>query len=217
MIVKFHSQYLIIEIVNNVEIEIMKLKNPLNSITNMTEKLPNIREASEKITNLTKNTLGIGTEKAKIKEMANEANKLVEAKEAIAYANMTEAEKKACEKIIADYISTAGRISILPLPGSGVLSDIGAMVAMTNSMAKVFHVSLTPKVSKEITLRSVHNVAGGYMVKKLIKEAVKIIPLVGKLVAEFIGSKASEMMLTMVGWDIAETLSLKKESVQHTD
>ena len=76
---------------------------------------------------------------------------------------------------------------------------------------------MLPLPLKSIAVSSVQNVAGGYMARKLVKELVKIVPVVGKIAAEFIGSKVSAAMLTMVGWDIAETLSRKKETAEYMD
>ncbi|MBR3723009.1 MAG: hypothetical protein IKN12_09655 [Selenomonadaceae bacterium] len=47
-----------------------------------------------------------------------------------------------------------------------------------------------------------------------MKEAIKIIPIVGKVVAAYINSKISNIVLNKIGWDIAKTLYMKKYGVK---
>ncbi|MBR3623099.1 MAG: hypothetical protein IKN43_07115 [Selenomonadaceae bacterium] len=123
---------------------------------------------------------------------------------------MTEYEQAACEKIIESHIDKCGIVGDIPVPGTGVVADLAVMVTMTFAMSKVFGISLNKEIAQKIAMQAINTVGASYVIKKLIKEAIKIIPLVGKVAADYINSRISNIILNKIGWDIAKMLSMKK-------
>ena len=180
----------------------MNFKNPINKLKEIKD---NISELSDiLILNERKAALLSPFKELEQETIAEFTNNL----------NMTEDEQAACKKIIESHIDKGGIVGSIPVPGTGVVADLAVMVTMTFSMSKVFGISLNKELAQKIVMQAINNVGASYVVKKLIKEAIKIIPVVGKVVAAYINSKISNIVLHKIGWDIAKMLSMKKSGME---
>ena len=110
---------------------------------------------------------------------------------------ITEEEKKKCHVIIHAHAVAAGAGNVVPIPGAGILADLGTMTTMAMALSKVFNdkpldkavaLSLMTGIAKRVALK--------YPIRMLAKEASKLLPVLGQVVAPSI----SIGMIESAGW-----------------
>ena len=138
----------------------MNFKNPINKLKEIKD---NISELSD-ILNEGKNALLSPFKELEQETIAGFTNDL----------NMTKDEQLACKKIIESHIDKGGMVGDIPIPGTGVVADLAVMVTMTVAMSKIFGISLNKELAQKIVMQAINNVGASYVIKRLIKEAIKI-------------------------------------------
>ena len=111
---------------------------------------------------------------------------------------MTEEQKKKCHTIIHSHAVAAAAGNAIPVPGLGLATDVGTMVTMAMALSAVFGGDITENVAVAALKRTVLK----QPIKTLAKEASKLIPGLGQVVAPTI----SIGMLESAGWAMAHDL-----------
>lgn len=110
---------------------------------------------------------------------------------------ITEDEKKRCHVVIHTHAVLVGAGNAVPVPGLGFAADVGTMTTMAIALSQIFNdkpldknvaFSLVTGVLKRLLLR--------YPIRMLAKEASKLIPGLGQVVAPTI----SIGMIESAGW-----------------
>ena len=110
---------------------------------------------------------------------------------------ITEDEKKKCHVVIHTHAVLVGAGNAVPVPGLGFAADVGTMTTMAIALSQIFNdkpldknvaFSLVTGVLKRLLLR--------YPIRMLAKEASKLIPGLGQVVAPTI----SNGMIESAGW-----------------
>lgn len=118
---------------------------------------------------------------------------------------MTPEQKSKCHKIIHAAAAGAGAGNLIPVPGTGVASDVVAMMMMSMSLAAVFGGNLTEEVAKGMAVTALKNTMLKQPIKVLTKELSKLIPFVGQVV----GPAISVGMIEAAGWALANDMAVK--------
>ncbi len=110
---------------------------------------------------------------------------------------ITEDEKKKCHVVIHTHALLVGAGNAVPVPGLGFAADVGTMTTMAIALSQIFNdkpldknvaISLVTGILKRLLLK--------YPIRMLAKEASKIIPGLGQVVAPTI----SIGMIESAGW-----------------
>lgn len=115
---------------------------------------------------------------------------------------MTEEQKKKCHTIIHSHAVAAAAGNAIPVPGLGLATDVGTMVTMAMALSAVFGGDITENVAKNVAVAALKRTVLKQPIKTLAKEASKLIPGLGQVVAPTI----SIGMLESAGWAMAHDL-----------
>jgi len=118
---------------------------------------------------------------------------------------MNEDQKKKCHLIIHSHAAACTAGNLVPLPGSGVLADLAAMVSMTMLLAAVFGESINKEMVQTMAIAALKQTIQKSTFKYAAKEGLKIIPMVGSAIA----GALSLSMLESAGWILAKQLAAK--------
>ena len=115
---------------------------------------------------------------------------------------MTEDQKSKCQTIIHSHAVAAAGGNLIPVPGVGVAADVVTMTTMAMSLSAVFGGSISQNVAEGMAIAAIKNTALKQPLKILAKEASKLIPGLGQIVAP----SMSIAMLESAGWMLAEKM-----------
>lgn len=116
--------------------------------------------------------------------------------------NMTAEQEKQCNAIIHTHAVIAGTGNAIPVPGLGVATDVGTMVTMAMALSAVFGDNISENVAKNIAVAALKRTVLKQPLKTIAKEASKLIPGLGQVVAPAV----SVGMLEAAGWSMAKEL-----------
>ena len=115
---------------------------------------------------------------------------------------MTAEREKKCRAIIHTHAVIAGAGNAIPVPGLGVAADVGTLVTMAMALSAVFGDDITENVAKNIAVAALKRTVLKQPLKTIAKEASKLIPGLGQVVAPAV----SVGMLEAAGWSMAKEL-----------
>ena len=121
---------------------------------------------------------------------------------------MTDSEKSKCHTIIHSHAVLCGAGNMVPVPALGFSADIVTMGSMCMCLAAVFGGSITNEVAKGLAIAALKRTLLKHPMKTVAKEFVKIIPVIGQLVAPAL----SIVMIEAAGWSMAMDLERKFKS-----
>jgi len=116
--------------------------------------------------------------------------------------NMTAEQEKQCHAIIHTHAVAAGAGNAIPVPGLGVAADVGTMVTMAMALSAVFGDDIGENVAKNVAVAALKRTVLKQPLKTIAKEASKLIPGLGQVVAPAV----SVGMLEAAGWSMAKEL-----------
>lgn len=121
---------------------------------------------------------------------------------------MTDSQQSKCHAIIHSHAVVCGAGNLAPVPGLGFSADIAAMGSMCMCLAAVFGGSITEEVAKGLAIAALKRTLLKHPVKVATKEFVKLIPVLGQLVAPAL----SVVMIEAAGWTMAKDLEQRAAS-----
>ena len=116
--------------------------------------------------------------------------------------NMTAEQEKQCRAIIHTHAVLAGAGNAIPVPGLGVAADVGTLVTMAMALSAIFGDNIPENVAKNIAVAALKRTVLKQPLKTIAKEASKLIPGLGQVVAPAV----SVGMLEAAGWSMAKKL-----------
>lgn len=110
-----------------------------------------------------------------------------------------------CRTIIHSYSALAGTGNLIPLPGVGVLADIGSLTMMARDLATVLgnEDCKNAEAAKAFTIGIAKRVFLKYPIKIIGRELARFIPFAGQIVAGGI----SVAMTEAVGWAMVKSFT----------
>lgn len=111
---------------------------------------------------------------------------------------MTAEQEKQCHAIIHTHAVAAGEGNAIPVPGLGVATDVGTMVTIAMALSAVFGDNITENVAKNVAVAALKRTVLKQPLKTIAKEASKLIPGLGQVVAPAV----SVGMLEAAGWSM---------------
>ena len=120
---------------------------------------------------------------------------------------MTPEQRSKCEKIIHGHAVAAAAGNLIPVPGTGIATDMVTMTTMAMALAAVFGDSISESVAKNMAIVAIKKTMLKQPMKTLAKELSKIIPGLGQVVAPAV----SVAMLESAGWLLAEQMAYRME------
>ena len=119
---------------------------------------------------------------------------------------MDESTKAKCHAIIHSAAIGCGAANCTPIPGTGFAADIVAMTAMTMSLASLLGGDISAEAAKGLVITELKKQTLKKPLKIIAKEASKVIPGLGQVVAP----SFSFAMIEAVGWEIAKKLDRER-------
>ncbi len=119
---------------------------------------------------------------------------------------MSDEEKRKCHAIIHSHAVAAAAGNLLPVPSTGLAADTITMTTMAMTLAGIFGSSITEAVARNMAINALTATIKKQAVKTVVKEAVKIVPFLGQIIAPSI----SVAMLESAGWSLANQLSKER-------
>lgn len=119
--------------------------------------------------------------------------------------NMQNLKIEKCRTIIHSYSALAGTGNLIPIPGVGVLADIGSLTMMARDLAIVLgnEECKNAEAAKAFTIGIAKRVFLKQPIKMIGKELAKFIPFAGQIIAGGISAAMTEA----VGWSMVKSLS----------
>jgi uncharacterized protein (DUF697 family) len=110
-----------------------------------------------------------------------------------------------CRTIINSYSVLAGTGNLIPLPGVGMLADIGSLTMMARDLATVLgnEDCKNAEAAKAFTIGIAKRVFLKYPIKIIGRELARFIPFAGQIVAGGI----SVAMTEAVGWAMVKSFT----------
>lgn len=122
---------------------------------------------------------------------------------------MTAEQNTKCHTIIHTAAAAAGAGNLIPVPGTGVATDMVTMTVMTVSLAAVLGGNLSEEAARGLAFAAIKNTMLKQPIKTLTKELSKLVPFLGQIVAPAI----SVTLIEAAGWSIAEDLARRQQAV----
>lgn len=123
--------------------------------------------------------------------------------------SMTAEQNTKCHTIIHTAAAAAGAGNLIPVPGTGVATDMVTMTVMTVSLAAVLGGNLSEEAARGLAFAAIKNTMLKQPIKTLTKELSKLVPFLGQIVAPAI----SMTLIEAAGWSIAEDLARRQQAV----
>ena len=123
--------------------------------------------------------------------------------------SMTAEQNTKCHTIIHTAAGAAGAGNLIPVPGTGVATDMVTMTVMTVSLAAVLGGNLSEEAARGLAFAAIKNTMLKQPIKTLTKELSKLVPFLGQIVAPAI----SVTLIEAAGWSIAEDLARRQQAV----
>ncbi len=123
--------------------------------------------------------------------------------------SMTAEQNTKCHTIIHTAAAAAGAGNLIPVPGTGVATDMVTMTVMTVSLAAVLGGNLSEEAARGLAFAAIKNTMLKQPIKTLTKELSKLVPFLGQIVAPAI----SVTLIEAAGWSIAEDLARRQQAV----
>lgn len=118
---------------------------------------------------------------------------------------MDESTKAKCHTIIHSAAIGCAAGNFAPTPGIGIAADVVAMTTMTMSLASLLGGDISAEAAKGLVITELKKQTLKKPLKIIAKEASKVIPGLGQVVAP----SFSFAMIEAVGWEIAKKLDRK--------
>lgn len=120
---------------------------------------------------------------------------------------MTDDERTKCHTIIHSHAVAAAGGNAVPVPGLGVAVDIVTMTTMCMALSVVFGGNVPENVAKGMAIAAIKSTMLKQPIKMITKEAAKLIPFLGSVIAPAI----SVVILESAGWVLANELDEKRK------
>lgn len=120
---------------------------------------------------------------------------------------MTQAERDKCSYIIHSNAAAAAAGNAIQVPGAGFATDTITMATMAMELCAVFGGSIPMRVAESLAIAAIKKEVLKQPIKVLAKEASKLVPGLGQVVAPAV----SVAMLESAGWILADELSSKRK------
>jgi uncharacterized protein (DUF697 family) len=122
---------------------------------------------------------------------------------------MTDSQQAKCHAIIHTHAVICAAGNLVPVPMLGFSADIVAMGSMCMCLAAVFGGSISEEVAKGLAVAALKRTLLKHPVKAVTKELVKMIPLLGQIVAPAL----SVTMIEAAGWCMAKDLERRANAL----
>lgn len=119
---------------------------------------------------------------------------------------MTDDEKTKCHAIIHSHALAAAGGNAVPVPALGIAVDIVAMTTMCMALSVVLGGNIAENVAKGMAIQAIKTTMLKQPIKTIAKEAAKVIPFLGSVIAPAI----SLTILESAGWVLANELDEKR-------
>lgn len=120
---------------------------------------------------------------------------------------MTDEQEMQCHGIIHSHAVAAAAGNAVPVPGLGVATDIVTMTTMAMALSAVFGGDIPENVAKNVAIAALKRTLLKQPLKTLAKEASKLIPGLGQVVAPAM----SVAMHESAGWVMAKDLERRAQ------
>ena len=115
---------------------------------------------------------------------------------------MTSDQESKCHAIIHSAAIAAGVGNLTPVPTTGYVVDICAMIGMTTGLAAIFGGNITDEVAKGLAITALKEEFLKHPIKVVAKELSKLFPPLGELVAPAV----SVGIIEAAGWALVNDM-----------
>ena len=116
---------------------------------------------------------------------------------------MTESQKRQCNRIIHVWSAAAGAGNLSPLPGTGFAADTAALTMMAVELSQVFGQDMAKAAARGVALSAIKRQLLKRPLKTLGKELAKLVPFGGQALSCGVSVAIAEA----AGWSMADDFS----------